>query len=50
MGADVLIGVVGGQVAEQDIASMAPGAVVSTLANPDPEVGAVVAGRQLTRR
>jgi malate dehydrogenase (oxaloacetate-decarboxylating) len=43
--ADVFIGVSGGQVAEQDIARMAPRGIVFALANPDPEVHPVVAAR-----
>ena len=45
VGADVFIGVSGGQVAEQDIARMAPRAIVFALANPDPEVHPLVAAR-----
>ncbi|GAA3618216.1 NADP-dependent malic enzyme [Kineosporia mesophila] len=37
-GADVYIGVSGGQVPEPVVASMAPGAIVFALANPTPEV------------
>ncbi|WP_370882658.1 NAD(P)-dependent malic enzyme [Kineosporia succinea] len=37
-GADVYIGVSGGQVPEAVVASMAPGAIVFALANPTPEV------------
>jgi malate dehydrogenase (oxaloacetate-decarboxylating) len=45
-GADVFIGVsVAGVVSEADVASMAPGAIVFALANPDPEVDPVVARR-----
>jgi malate dehydrogenase (oxaloacetate-decarboxylating) len=43
--ADVFVGVSGGQVAEQDIAGMAPRAIVFALANPDPEVHPLVAAR-----
>jgi malate dehydrogenase (oxaloacetate-decarboxylating) len=43
--ADVFIGVSGGQVAEQDIAAMAARAIIFALANPDPEVDPLVAGR-----
>ena len=43
--ADVFIGVSGGQVAEQDIARMAPRAIIFALANPDPEVHPEVAAR-----
>jgi malate dehydrogenase (oxaloacetate-decarboxylating) len=42
---DVFVGVSGGQVAEQDIAGMAPRAIVFALANPDPEVHPLVAAR-----
>jgi malate dehydrogenase (oxaloacetate-decarboxylating) len=45
VGADVFIGVSGGQVAEQDISRMAPRAIVFALANPDPEVHPLVAAR-----
>jgi malate dehydrogenase (oxaloacetate-decarboxylating) len=45
VGADAFIGVSGGQVAEQDIARMAPRAIVFALANPDPEVHPLVAAR-----
>ncbi|MGO4598250.1 NAD(P)-dependent malic enzyme [Terrabacter sp. 2RAF25] len=44
-GADVLIGVSGGTVAERDLLRMAPRAVIFALANPDPEVHPVVAAR-----
>jgi len=44
-GADVYIGVSGGTVPEEVIASMAPDAVVFALANPDPEVHPEVAAR-----
>ncbi|WP_374970155.1 NADP-dependent malic enzyme [Terrabacter sp. BE26] len=44
-GADVLVGVSGGTVAEKDLMRMAPRAVVFALANPDPEVHPVVASR-----
>ena len=37
-GADVLVGLSGGTVAPEAVASMAPGAFVFALANPDPEV------------
>ncbi|MGC5411852.1 malic enzyme-like NAD(P)-binding protein, partial [Streptomyces sp. DT225] len=37
-GADVFIGVSGGTVPEAAVASMAPGAFVFAMANPDPEV------------
>ena len=45
VGADVFIGVSGGQVAEEDIARMAPRAIICALANPDPEVHPEVAAR-----
>ena len=45
VGADVFVGVSGGQVAEQDIACMAPRAIIFALANPDPEVHPLVAAR-----
>jgi len=45
VGADVFIGVSGGQVPEQDVARMAPRAIIFALANPDPEVHPLVAGR-----
>ena len=45
VGADVFIGVSGGQVAEDDIARMAPRAIIFALANPDPEVHPMVAAR-----
>jgi malate dehydrogenase (oxaloacetate-decarboxylating) len=44
-GADVFIGVSGGQVAEAAIAAMAPDPIVFALANPDPEVDPAVAVR-----
>ena len=44
-GADVFIGLSSGTVAEPAIASMAPGAIVFALSNPDPEVHPDVAGR-----
>ena len=44
-GADVLIGVSGGQIPESAVAAMAPGAIVFALANPTPEVDPAVAGR-----
>ncbi len=45
VGADVFIGVSGGQVAEDDIARMAPSAIIFALANPDPEVHPTMAAR-----
>jgi malate dehydrogenase (oxaloacetate-decarboxylating) len=44
-GADVFIGLSSSTVAEDAIASMAPGAIVFALSNPDPEVHPDVAGR-----
>ena len=44
-GADVFIGLSSGTVAEEAIASMAAGAIVFALSNPDPEVHPDVAGR-----
>ena len=44
-GADVFIGVSGGIIPEQAVASMAPDAIVFALANPNPEVHPDVAGR-----
>ena len=44
-GADVFIGVSGGTVPEEAVASMAPGAFVFAMANPDPEVHPHVAAR-----
>ena len=44
-GADVFIGLSSGSVAEPAIASMAGGAIVFALSNPDPEVHPDVAGR-----
>ena len=44
-GADVLIGVSSGKVAEDDIARMSEGAIVFALSNPDPEVAPEVALR-----
>ncbi len=44
-GADVFIGLSSGSVAESAIASMADGAIVFALSNPDPEVHPDVAGR-----
>ena len=44
-GADVLIGVSGGQIAESALASMAPGGIVFALANPTPEVHPSIAGK-----
>ena len=47
-GADVFIGVSGGVVAESAVQSMAPGAIIFALANPDPEVHPDVARRHAT--
>jgi malate dehydrogenase (oxaloacetate-decarboxylating) len=44
-GADVLIGLSGGSIAEEAVAGMAPGSIVFALANPTPEVHPEVAGR-----
>jgi len=44
-GADVLIGVSGGQIGAEAVAGMAPGAIVFALANPIPEVAPEVAAR-----
>ncbi len=44
-GADVFVGVSGGTVPEEEVAAMAPGAVVFALANPTPEVHPDVARR-----
>jgi malate dehydrogenase (oxaloacetate-decarboxylating) len=44
-GADVYIGLSGGSVPESAIASMAPGCLVFSLANPIPEVDPVMAAR-----
>ncbi len=44
-GADVLVGVSGGEIPEAAVAGMAPGGIVFALANPTPEVHPTVAGR-----
>jgi malate dehydrogenase (oxaloacetate-decarboxylating) len=44
-GADVLIGVSGGQIPEEALAGMAPGGAIFALANPTPEVHPDVAAR-----
>ncbi len=44
-GADVLIGVSGGQISEEAVAAMAPRGIVFALANPNPEVHPSVAAR-----
>ncbi|MGN9891150.1 NAD(P)-dependent malic enzyme [Micromonospora sp. L31] len=46
-GADVLVGVSGGQIPEAAIAGMAPGGIVFALANPTPEVHPEVAARHV---
>jgi malate dehydrogenase (oxaloacetate-decarboxylating) len=43
--ADVFVGVSGGSVPEPVVASMAPGAIVFALANPDPEIHPELAAR-----
>ena len=45
VGADVFVGVSGGQVPEDEIARMAPSSIIFALANPDPEVHPEVASR-----
>ncbi len=45
VGADVFVGVSGGQVAESAVEQMAPGAMIFAMANPDPEVHPDVAAR-----
>lgn len=45
VGADVFVGVSGGQVPEADIARMAPSSIIFALANPDPEVHPDVASK-----
>ncbi|MFV2009807.1 MULTISPECIES: NAD(P)-dependent malic enzyme [unclassified Micromonospora] len=45
VGADVLIGLSGGQIDESAVAGMAPGGVVFALANPTPEVHPEIAHR-----
>jgi len=44
-GADVLIGVSGGTIAEPALAGMAPGGIIFALANPEPEVHPEIAAR-----
>ena len=44
-GADVFVGVSGGTVPESAVATMAPGAFVFAMANPDPEIHPEVAAR-----
>ncbi|MEW2428050.1 NADP-dependent malic enzyme [Micromonospora sp. NPDC047644] len=46
-GADVLVGVSGGQIPEAAVAQMAPGGIVFALANPTPEVHPEVAARHV---
>ncbi|MDI6097880.1 NADP-dependent malic enzyme [Actinoplanes sp. NEAU-A12] len=43
IGADVLVGVSGGNIGEEALAGMAPGAIIFALANPTPEVHPTVA-------
>jgi malate dehydrogenase (oxaloacetate-decarboxylating) len=45
VGADVFLGLSAGKVPEAAVASMAPGAIVFSLANPDPEIHPDVAAR-----
>jgi malate dehydrogenase (oxaloacetate-decarboxylating) len=45
IGADVLIGVSGGQIEESALAGMAPGGIIFALANPTPEVPPALAHR-----
>ena len=45
VGADVFVGVSGGQVPEAEIARMAPSCIIFALANPDPEVHPDIASR-----
>ncbi|MBX6354595.1 MAG: NADP-dependent malic enzyme [Micromonosporaceae bacterium] len=44
-GADVLIGVSGGEIPEEAVATMAPNGIIFALANPTPEVHPAVAAR-----
>lgn len=44
-GADVLVGVSGGSIAEEHVARMAPGGIVFALANPTPEVHPSIASK-----
>jgi malate dehydrogenase (oxaloacetate-decarboxylating) len=44
-GADVLIGVSGGQIAEESLSGMMPGGMIFALANPTPEVHPELAAR-----
>ncbi|TDC70986.1 NADP-dependent malic enzyme [Micromonospora sp. KC606] len=46
-GADVLVGVSGGEIPEEAVAGMAPGGIVFALANPTPEVHPEVAARHV---
>jgi SAM-dependent methyltransferase len=48
VGADVSVGVSGGQVAEADVARMAKGRIIFALANPDPEIHPAVAAKYAT--
>ncbi|WP_432705153.1 NAD(P)-dependent malic enzyme [Actinoplanes regularis] len=43
IGADVLVGVSGGNIGEEALAGMAPGAIIFALANPTPEVPPAIA-------
>ncbi|GAB2628852.1 malate dehydrogenase [Paractinoplanes abujensis] len=43
IGADVLIGVSGGQIEESAVAGMAPGGIIFAMANPTPEVAPAIA-------
>jgi malate dehydrogenase (oxaloacetate-decarboxylating) len=45
IGADVLIGVSGGSIAETALSGMAPGGIIFALANPTPEVPPQIAAR-----
>ena len=45
VGADLFVGVSGGTIAEEDLARMAPAAMIFALANPNPEVHPEVAHR-----
>jgi malate dehydrogenase (oxaloacetate-decarboxylating) len=45
IGADVFIGLSAGKVAEEDVAKLAPNAMIFAMANPDPEIHPDVARR-----
>jgi malate dehydrogenase (oxaloacetate-decarboxylating) len=45
VGADVFLGLSGGTVPEEAVASMAPGSIVFALANPDPEIHPEIAAK-----